>query len=116
MVKAGMQAVILSASEGLPMQGRDVIPKLAIERRLALCTFSRETFEPGALMSYGTDQIANVRGAATYVDKILKGAKPSELPVEGPTRFEFLINLKIAKTLGLEVPAYLQQIADQVIE
>jgi putative tryptophan/tyrosine transport system substrate-binding protein len=115
MVKAGMQAVILSAAEGLPMQGRDVIPKLAIERRLALCTFSRETFEPGALMSYGTNQIANVRGAATYVDKILKGGKPSELPVEGPTRFEFLINLKIAKTLGLEVPAYLQQIADQVI-
>jgi putative ABC transport system substrate-binding protein len=98
------------------MQGRDVIPKLAIKYRLALAAFSRETFEPGALMSYGIDQIANIRGAARYVDKILKGAKPGQLPIEGPTRFEFLINLKTARALGIEVPAIMLARADEVIE
>jgi ABC-type uncharacterized transport system substrate-binding protein len=116
MSELGMQAVTISAAEGLPMQGRDVIPKLAIKHRLALAAFSRETFEPGALMSYGIDQIANIRGAAKYVDKILKGAKPGELPVEGPTRFEFLINLKTARALGIEVPPIMLGRADEVIE
>jgi putative ABC transport system substrate-binding protein len=116
MSKLGMQAVTVSAAEGLPMQGRDVIPKLAIKHRLALGAFSRETFEPGALMSYGIDQVANIRGAATYVDKILKGAKPGELPVEGPTRFEFLINLKTARALGIEVPPIMLARADEVVE
>jgi putative ABC transport system substrate-binding protein len=116
MAKSGMEAVTVSAAEGLPMQGRDVIPKLALAHRLALCAFSRETFEPGALMSYGTDQVANVRGAAIYVDKILKGAKPADLPVQGPTRFEFLLNLKTAKALGIEVPPIMIGRADEVIE
>jgi putative ABC transport system substrate-binding protein len=116
MSKLGMQAVIVSAAEGLPMQGRDVIPQLAIKHRLALVAYSRETFEPGALMSYGTDQVAIVRGAARYVDKILKGAKPGELPVEGPTRFEFLINLKTARALDIEVPPIMLGRADEVIE
>jgi putative ABC transport system substrate-binding protein len=115
MANAGMQAVLVGASEGLPMQARDTIAKLALDRHLALCTYSRETFEPGALMSYGTDQVAICRRAAVYVDKILKGARPSELPVEGPTKFEFLLNLKTAKALGIDVPGYLQQLADEVI-
>jgi ABC-type uncharacterized transport system substrate-binding protein len=116
MADAGMQAVTVNASEGIPFQGRAIIPKLALARRLSLCAFSRETFEPGALMSYGTDQVANVRGGAAYVDKILKGTKPVELPVEGPTKFEFLMNLKTAKALGLAVPPSLLATADQVIE
>jgi putative tryptophan/tyrosine transport system substrate-binding protein len=115
MANAGMQAVLVGASEGLPMQARDTIAKLALDRHLALCTYSRETFEPGALMSYGTDHVAICRRAAVYVDKILKGARPSELPVEGPSKFEFLLNLKTAKALGIDVPGYLQQLADEVI-
>jgi putative tryptophan/tyrosine transport system substrate-binding protein len=78
--------------------------------------YSRETFEYGALLSYGPDNVEMVHRSAVYVDKILKGAKPSDIPVEQPTKFEFLINLKTAKALGLSVPIHLQQIADELIE
>ena len=70
----------------------------------------------GGLMSYGIDVADLFRGVATYVDRILKGAKPNELPVQLPTKFEFVINLKTAKALGLDVPTQLQQLADEVIE
>jgi putative ABC transport system substrate-binding protein len=115
MARAGMQAITVNP-EGLAFQGRAIIPKLALARRLALCAYSRETFEFGALMSYGVDQRAICRRAAVYVDKILKGTKPGELPVEGPTTFEFLINRKTAKQLDLEVPPTLLARADEVID
>ena len=67
-------------------------------------------------MSYGSEQIDNFRQAAIYTDRILKGAKPSELPVQGPVKFVLAINLKTAKALDLEVPFLLQQRADEVIE
>jgi len=70
----------------------------------------------GGLSETGPDQIETCHRSAVYVDKILKGMKPSDIPVEQPTKFELLINLKTAKTLGLDVPLYIQQIANEVIE
>jgi putative ABC transport system substrate-binding protein len=115
MAKAGMQAM-LPAQGGTAFQARHIIPKLALDRKLAMCAFSRETFEAGALVSYGPNQVEMCRRSAVYADKILKGTPPGEIPVEQPTAFEFLVNLKTAKALGLTVPLHLQQIAHEVIE
>jgi len=115
MVQAGMQAVTL-AQGGFAFSRRATVAKLALARRLALCAYSKTTFDAGALMAYGPNILDAFRRMAVYVDKILKGAQPSELPVEQPTSFELFINLRVAKTLGLDVPVHLQQIADEVIE
>jgi putative tryptophan/tyrosine transport system substrate-binding protein len=115
MVKMGMQAVTIN-SEGLAYQQREFIGQLAIARRLPLSVWSRETLEAGALMSYGADQPAMCRRAAAFVDKILKGAKPADIPVEEPANIEFLLNKKAAKALGLTFPHTLLAAATEVIE
>ena len=115
MVKAGMQALILSQG-GAAFQARHIIPKLALARGLPMCSYSRETFEDGALLSYAADQVEMCRRSAVYADKILKGAKPGEIPVEQPTKLELLINLKTAKALGLTIPPSLLATADELIE
>ena len=92
------------------------IISLAARYRLPAVYPFRYFTEIGGLLSYGSDQIDNLRRAATYADRILKGAKPSELPVQAPVKFELMINLKTAKALGLDVPMSLQQRADEVIE
>jgi len=112
---AGVLAVITNP-DGWAFTYRAVISKLAITNGLPLSVWSRQTLEAGALMSYGVDHDAICRRVAVYVDKLLKGTKPSELPVEQPTKFEFLINLKTAKALGLTVPQSLLARADEVIE
>ena len=115
MTKADMRAVVVNA-ESLFYVGTDKIAGLAIERRLPTCVWVRECAEAGALLSYGTDQRAIARRTAAYVDRILKGEKPANIPVEQPTRFELAVNLKTAKTLGITVPFSLLTRADQVIE
>ncbi|HEX3230696.1 MAG TPA: ABC transporter substrate binding protein, partial [Pyrinomonadaceae bacterium] len=97
-------------------QGRTLLAQSALQHRLPLVVYSRETLEAGALMSYGADQRAIFRRAATYVDKILKGESAADLPVEQPTKFETLVNLKTAKALGLAIPDMTLVRADEVIE
>jgi putative ABC transport system substrate-binding protein len=92
------------------------ITSLAARYRLPAIYPFRFFTEAGGLLSYGVDQTDNFRRAATYVDRILKGVKPSELPVQAPVKFELVINMKTAKALGLDVPWQLQQRADEVIE
>ena len=92
------------------------ITSLAARYRLPAVYPYRQFTAVGGLLSYGDDLIDNFRRAPTYVDRILKGEKPSELPVQAPVKFDLVINLKTAKALGLEVPLHLQQRADEVIE
>ena len=95
---------------------RAEIISLAARYRLPAVYPYRTFTELGGLLSYGNDRLDNFRRAASYADRILKGAKPGELPVQAPVKFELVINLKTAKTLGLDVPLLLQQRADEVIE
>ena len=92
------------------------IANLALGARLPTIFFLRQSAEDGGLMSYGTNQVENYRRAATYVDKILKGAQPADLPVEQPTTFELVINLKTAKALGITIPPTVLFQADEVIQ
>ena len=95
---------------------RDLIVTLAARRRLPAVYPFRQFATTGGLISYGVDRPDQYRRAADYVSRILKGERPGELPVQAPTKFELVINLKTAKALRLDVPLQLQQLADEVIE
>jgi putative ABC transport system substrate-binding protein len=95
---------------------RDLIITLAARHRLPTVYPDRAFAGTGGLISYGSDQVEQMRRAAGYVDRILKGEKPADLPVQAPTKYELVINLKTAKALGLTVPDSLLALADEVIE
>jgi putative tryptophan/tyrosine transport system substrate-binding protein len=95
---------------------RELIVKLAAQHKLPAVYFGRYFVADGGLISYGPDLSDQYRRAAGYVDRILKGEKPGDLPVQAPTKYELVINLKTAKALGLDVPTLLLARADEVIE
>ncbi len=107
---------VIAVSDSFFIQQRRQIAELAAKHRLPSISARREYAEAGFLMSYGQNSADNYRRAATYVDKIFKGAKPGDLPVEQPTKFELFINRKTAKALGLTIPQSLLISADKVIE
>ncbi len=107
---------LLVVADPIYMSNRARLAELAARNRLPSIYGYREHVEAGGLMSYGPSVPDMFRRAATYVDRILKGAKPADLPVEQPTKFELVINLKTAKALGLTIPKALLLRADQVIQ
>jgi putative ABC transport system substrate-binding protein len=115
MAKDPAEALITLDDPLMALQSRRII-ELAMLQRLPTISTERSYAEAGALLSYGASFPDLFRRAGTYVDKILKGAKPADLPVEQPTKFELVINLKTAKALGLTIPPILLARADEVIE
>jgi putative ABC transport system substrate-binding protein len=115
MTKARAEALLLPQSQ-LNFTHARRIADLAAKNRLPTVHGYREAVEGGGLMAYAANAPAMFRRAATYVDKIFKGANPGDLPVEQPTKFDLVINLKTAKALGLTIPPSLLMRADQVIE
>jgi putative ABC transport system substrate-binding protein len=115
MIQQNAGAVIVGPDPLYIQQGRK-IAELAVKHRLPTVSVRGDYTEDGGLMRYGVDTLDQFRRAATYVDKIFKGAKPGDLPVEQPTKFELVINRKTAKVLGLTIPADLLLRADKVIE
>jgi putative ABC transport system substrate-binding protein len=107
---------LLILPDGVFLSQRSQIAELAAKRRLPSMYLVREYAEAGGLMSYGANFLDLMRRAATFVDKILKGAKPADLPVAQPTKFELVINLRTAKAIGLTIPPSLLQRADQIID
>jgi putative ABC transport system substrate-binding protein len=98
------------------MAHRRRLAELAVSHRLPMMAQAREYAEAGALISYATDYPDRFRRAAVYVDKILKGAKPGDLPIEQPTKFELVINLKTANALAMTIPQSVLLRADEVIQ
>jgi len=122
-MERAVEAFSSSPNSGLVVTGsgkaavyRDLIVSLAARHKLPAVYFERNFVAVGGLISYGPDFLDQYRRAAGYVDRILKGEKPSDLPVQAPTKYETVINLKTAKALGLDVPASVLARADEVIE
>jgi putative tryptophan/tyrosine transport system substrate-binding protein len=114
-VKAHVSALVIPRSS-LLIVNRKHIAELAIKNRLPSMSERSDMVEAGGLVSYGSNEADSSRRAAVYVDKILKGAKPADLPVEQPTKFELVINLKTAKALNLTIPSHVLLRADKVIK
>jgi putative ABC transport system substrate-binding protein len=107
---------LIVTGSALTVMHRDLIIKLAAQYKLPAVYYERYFVAAGGLISYGPDFLEQYRSAAGYVDRILKGEKPADLPVQAPTKYELVINQKTAKTLNLEVPSTLLARADEVIE
>jgi putative ABC transport system substrate-binding protein len=114
-VQARTQAVVLAPGPFI-FTHRMEIATLAVRARVPVVGWDRELAESGALISYGPKRLEMLRRAAVYTDKILKGAKPADLPVEGPTEFELVVNLKTAKALGVTIPKSVLFRADDVMK
>jgi putative ABC transport system substrate-binding protein len=112
--KGRAEAVLVLAGQIFTSQ-RTQLAALAVKSRLPAIYYATEFVEDGGLMTYGANRADLARRAATYVDKILKGAKPADLPVEQPKKFELVINLKTAKQIGLTIPPNVLVRADKVI-
>jgi putative tryptophan/tyrosine transport system substrate-binding protein len=107
---------LVVVTDALTFGRRQELAEFGVRNRVASVFSSHAFVVSGGLVSYGPDMRATASRAATYVDRILRGAKPANLPVEQPTKFELVINLKTAKTIGLNIPQSLLLRADQVIE
>ena len=116
LMKKDKAGAVIVVSNGLFVQQASQIAELAAKHRLPSISGYREYADAGVMVSYGPSFAENYRRIATYVDKIFKGAKPGDLPVEQPTKFELFINGKTAKALGLKIPQSLLISADKVIE
>ena len=112
----GRAEAIIVVSSRLMLLGRQRIIELAARHRLPVVSGWGPWAQAGALLSYGPDVNASVRRAATHVDRVLKGANPGDLPVEQPTKFELIINVRAATALGLTIPSSLRAQASHVIE
>jgi putative ABC transport system substrate-binding protein len=115
LAKEGVQGLVLLPSSWFLAERRRIM-KLALAQRWPVVAGPQQFADAGALLTYSADALANFRRGADYVDRILKGAKPGDLPIEQPTRFELVINMKTAKALGLTIPQAILVRADRVIE